>query len=324
MLFPLPLEVTEMLNISGLKLPMIGDHLVGGDVYFVDSGGDVANDENNGLHPTNSPCATYSGANAKCTANNGDFIVMLPGHAESITAAVTPVAGTTVIGIGNGNNRPTITVNADIDGLSITNANVKFHNIKLVPGTSSAIGTKLFHCGGGVGLATFHKCHFQITAAQKLYHIGAVKGAKGLPVTFEECLFENLSTVALPANATWNHTALNVHTGDVDVIGCRFIDMGAQKKNAWAQCAMVGSTGTGEDLCNVMFKDCVFNCRGIAVKARAAAVSARITIADCRGISTSSNTAMANIFQVTYANMIDTYAVGAVNKRATLVPAATE
>jgi len=313
-----------MLNVSGLKLPMIGEYLVGGDVYFVDSGGDVANDENDGLHPTNSPCATYSGANDKCTANNGDFIVMLAGHAESITTAVTPVAGTTVIGIGNGNNRPTITVNAAIDGLSVTNANVKFHNIKLVGGTSSAITTKLFHCGGGVGLATFHKCHFQIAAAEKQHHLGGVKGAKGLPVTFEECLFENISTVAIVEDTTVQKTALVIHTGDVNVIGCRFIDMGAQKKNLWDECIKVGSTGTGEDLCNVLIEKCTFNCRGVAVKARAAAVSARVTIDNCRGISTSSNTAMANVFQVTYANMIETFAIGAVNKTGTRVPSTTE
>jgi hypothetical protein len=304
---------------------MIGDKLVGGNVYFVDSGSGVANDENRGLHPTKNPCATLEGAYDKCTASNGDFVVLMPGHAETITATIAmDTAGVSIIGIGNGDNRPTITVNAGVNGLTVTAANQLMHNIKLVPGTSSTIATKLFAVTGGVGLMKFHKCHFQVAATEKMYHLGYVLGGIGVPVTFEDCLFENLSTVAIAANATWQHTCLLIRTGDVDVIGCRFIDMKADKKNLWEECMTVGSINTGAELSNVMIKDTVFTCRGVAVAARAAAVSARISIIRSQGISTSSNTAVANIFQVTYANVVDSYCLGAVNKRAALVPAATE
>lgn len=254
-------------------------------------------------------------------------MVLLPGHAETVTTSIAAdTAGVSVIGIGNGDNRPTITVNAGVNCILTTAPNQLFHNLKIVPGTSSTIATKHFAVSGGSSTngVTFSNCHFQIAATEKQYHLGYVLGAKGSIVTFKDCLFQNLSTVTLAANATINHTALLIRTGDVDVIGCRFIDMGAQKKNAWTQCVMAGSTGTGEDLCSVMFKDTVFTCRGVAIKGRAAAVSPRLSIIRCQGISTSSNTAVANIFQVTYANVVDSYCLGAVNKRAALVPSATE
>lgn len=314
-----------MLNISGLKLPMIGDMLVGGDVFFVDSGADKANDGNLGVHPTNSPCATIAGAYALCTADAGDFIVVMPGHAETLTAVVSlNKAGVTIIGVGNGDNRPTITVNAAVDGWMVCANDQEIHNLKFLPGSSSTIATRLLKIGGGYGKCLVNNCHFQIAAAEKMYHLVTVKGSVGLVNTFKDCLFENLSTVAIPSLGTLNQTAFLVHAGDVDVFGCRFIDMGAQKKNMWQQCVMAGSPLTGEDLGSVYLSDCIFTCRGVAVTARAAAVSARISIVRCLGISTSSNTAVANIFQPTYANIVESYAIGAVNVKAAVEPATTQ
>jgi len=110
-----------MLNISGLKLPMIGDMLVGGDVYFLDSGGANAANGNVGKHPVNDPVATLAGAFDRCTASNGDFIIPLPGHAETLTAEVAvDVAGATIIGVGNGDNKPAFTVNGAVNGFNFT------------------------------------------------------------------------------------------------------------------------------------------------------------------------------------------------------------
>jgi hypothetical protein len=92
--------------------------------------------------------------------------------------------------------------------------------------------------------------------------------------------------------------------------------MGAEKKNLWNECIKAGSLGAGEDLTTVMVKDCVFTCRGVAVKARAAAVSPTLTIIKSYAISTSANTAVDGLFQATYANIVDCRAIGAVNKRA--------
>ena len=121
-----------MLNISGIKLPMIGDKLVGGNVYFVDSGSGVANNNNDGLHPVNSPLATLAGAIAKCTNDNGDFIILLPGHSEATTAEITVnKSDVTIIGVGNGKNRPKITATftAAGDTIAIDDDDVTIDNI---------------------------------------------------------------------------------------------------------------------------------------------------------------------------------------------------
>lgn len=80
-----------------------------GNVYYVDSGAGV--DSGNGTDPT-APFATLDYAVGKCAANNGDVIVLMPGHAETITAdsgVDIDVAGITVLGLGYGASRPTFT-----------------------------------------------------------------------------------------------------------------------------------------------------------------------------------------------------------------------
>ena len=70
------------------------------------------------------------------TANNGDIVIVMPGHAETVDAAADldcDVAGVTYLGIGDGASQPTITFGttaaADID---IDAANVTFKNLHFV------------------------------------------------------------------------------------------------------------------------------------------------------------------------------------------------
>jgi L-asparaginase/Glu-tRNA(Gln) amidotransferase subunit D len=59
------------------------------------------------------PAATLDGAIGKTTANNGDLILVHPGHSETLSAAAAitcDVAGVTIVGLGTGNNRPTFTL----------------------------------------------------------------------------------------------------------------------------------------------------------------------------------------------------------------------
>lgn len=62
-----------------------------------------------------SPFATIDYAIGQCTVNNGDKILVMPTHAETVSGAAGidfDVAGVTVIGLGEGPNRPTITMSA--------------------------------------------------------------------------------------------------------------------------------------------------------------------------------------------------------------------
>lgn len=103
-----------------------------GNVFFVNSVNGSAT--GNALSPE-SALSTIDAAVALCTANNGDVIVVLPGHVETVTAAGgldLDVAGITILGIGSGTTQPKIdfttatTADVDIDAANITIENIQF------------------------------------------------------------------------------------------------------------------------------------------------------------------------------------------------------
>jgi len=78
-----------------------------GNTFYVDSG--VAGSD--GTSPSTA-LATLEAAINKCTADQGDLIIILPGHAESIASATAlnfDVGGIRIEGLGEGANRPTFT-----------------------------------------------------------------------------------------------------------------------------------------------------------------------------------------------------------------------
>ena len=102
-----------------------------GNLFYVDSNVAAAGD---GSSPTEA-VATIDAAVGLCTANNNDKIIVLPGHTETVSAAgglALDVAGITLIGLGHGSDRPTITfttvVGADmnVDAANITMVNFLF------------------------------------------------------------------------------------------------------------------------------------------------------------------------------------------------------
>ncbi len=79
------------------------------------------------------PFATIDYAIGKCTASRGDVIMVMPGHTETISAAggiACDVAGVSIVGLGKGSLRPTITLDTAITAsLTISAANVTLHNL---------------------------------------------------------------------------------------------------------------------------------------------------------------------------------------------------
>ena len=97
-------------------MPVLNSY--GGNIFWVDSGS--GSNTNDGTHVR--PYATLDFAVGKCTANNGDVIIVKAGHTETVTAAGgldLDVAGITIVGLGNGSDRPTVNfttaVGADMD-----------------------------------------------------------------------------------------------------------------------------------------------------------------------------------------------------------------
>lgn len=68
-----------------------------------------------------------------CTANGGDVIYVAPGHTETISSATAlslDVAGITIVGLGEGDNRPTITLDtATTATIPVSAANITVKNM---------------------------------------------------------------------------------------------------------------------------------------------------------------------------------------------------
>lgn len=79
------------------------------------------------------PLATIDAAIGKCTASRGDVIMVKAGHAETITAAggiACDVIGVSIVGLGTGNLRPTISFGtATTASILITAASTSITNI---------------------------------------------------------------------------------------------------------------------------------------------------------------------------------------------------
>jgi len=108
-----------------------------GNIWFVDSGAAAASDSAGFGQNPDAPFATIDYAIGLCTASNGDVIYVMPGHAETLTTAAdiaADVAGISIIGLGTGATRPTITFGSTDNAATWTVSadNVRIANVILV------------------------------------------------------------------------------------------------------------------------------------------------------------------------------------------------
>jgi len=114
-------------GVSSFGLPVLpgnGIPTTTGDVYFVHSS--TGSNGYDGKEPSR-PKATIDQAVNLCTASQGDVIIVMPGHAETISAAtslVLDVAGISIIGLGHGRNRPVLSFSATASRIPISAANI--------------------------------------------------------------------------------------------------------------------------------------------------------------------------------------------------------
>ena len=128
-------------GITSYGVPVLGSGGITttGNFFFVDSV--TGSNGNSGLDPDH-PLATIDTAVGKCTASKGDIILAMPGHNESITAAtsmVVDVAGVSIIGLGVGNNRPTLDFDNTAGSIEMDAANTRLSNVVLVASVSAVV-----------------------------------------------------------------------------------------------------------------------------------------------------------------------------------------
>lgn len=151
-------------KISGIPVP--ASPMTTGNVFFVDSGNVDGDDSPNSGKKPNVPFVTLDYAVSQCTANNGDVIYVMPGHAENLSAADAidlDVAGISVIGIGVGTDRPTFTYTNAAGEVVIGADNVLIENMVFNASVTAVL--KGIDIEDGVDYATIRNCKFGVDAA---------------------------------------------------------------------------------------------------------------------------------------------------------------
>ena len=132
-----------------------------GSVFWVDSNN--GSDGNKGTRER--PFATINYAVGKCTANKGDIIMVMPGHAETLTGQdiVVDVAGVSVIGMGRGEDQPQLSHNHTTAEVSIAASSVLWQNIRHTADvTGVVVGITVE--AGAIG-CQIRDCRFDVVAA---------------------------------------------------------------------------------------------------------------------------------------------------------------
>ena len=111
-----------------------------GEVFYVNNssvlspGGVTGSDGNDGSF--RKPFKTIDFAVGACTADRGDIIMVMPGHAETIADATTitlDVDGIAIVGMGTGSLRPTLTYGvANSANITFSGDNMSVYNILFV------------------------------------------------------------------------------------------------------------------------------------------------------------------------------------------------
>jgi hypothetical protein len=108
---------------------------------------------------------TLTSALAACVASRGDVILALPGYTESISAAAgvaIATVGVSIIGLGNGSLRPTITFDTATSAtMTITAANVTLDNLIFTQAFDAIVSPIVISAAG----VTIKNCYFMTANA---------------------------------------------------------------------------------------------------------------------------------------------------------------
>lgn len=172
-----------------------------GNIFFVDSGHAAAVDAAGAGRSPDKPLATLDYAIGLCTANNGDVIYVMPGHAENLTAADTvdcDVAGISIIGLGRGNLLPTFSATATAGSITVDAANVTIKNIRLVANITDG-ATKALTLTASADGCTLDgiQCRDTATTKEWLIHISVA-------TTVTDLVIRNCSLVGLAGGSMTN------------------------------------------------------------------------------------------------------------------------
>lgn len=198
-----------------------------GKTWYVDSA--VAGAD--GTSP-DTALATLDSAFAKCTANQGDVIVVMPNHAETITGAggiAHDVAGVSVIGLGVGNQRPRFLMDgATTVTYAISAADAYVENLVFAAGHADIVACFDVTAVG----ATIKRCEFVNNVVDENFKSAITcSGADNTAdmLTVEDCFFYTVDAATLGFILTtgdvnqmlvFNNVVISEGTGLATLITC--------------------------------------------------------------------------------------------------------
>ena len=190
-----------------------------GNVFFVSSLTGV-DGSGYGRSP-DSPLATIDYAVGLCTANNHDHIIVMPGHAETVSAANGldfDVAGITVIGLSSGSGRPTVTLGtATTATVRINAANVTVRNLLFV----SNIDSLAVLLNINADYASVEDCEFRSSSAKECVCFVSIATTKDF-ASIRRCVFLQPTDPAGTDGAAETGGIFLVDSEHVTIEECKF------------------------------------------------------------------------------------------------------
>lgn len=168
-----------------------GIHPTTGNFFFVDSN---AASGGNGYSPEGA-VTTLNAAVALCTANNGDVIIVMEGHAETLDSAADvdlSVAGIKVVGLGHGASRPTFTFTAAAATFAVGANSVWVENLLFVAAFTNGVvvGVDIDSSHTDV---TFKNCEWRASLSTQEFLKGVTIAENASRVTFDGCRFTEVT-----------------------------------------------------------------------------------------------------------------------------------
>lgn len=232
-----------------------------GQVFYVDVSG-----SNGGGRTPATAKTSLDAAIGLCTSNRGDFIYVMQGHAETIGAATAftlDIAGISIIGLGNGDNRPIFNMGNAGSTIVTTNAgdNILIENIKFL--ATAADVAICIDIVDGTDNVTIKNCMFDAsTDGTHEFNECILVGNACIGTTIDGCTFQMAAgnaTSAIGSDNDTDHTTIKncLITGDYTVACVEFSTVASTDMhildNIMINGDLVGDAGLHDQPCLEIF-----------------------------------------------------------------------
>jgi len=199
---------------------IVNETMTTGDIWWVHSG--TGTDAAGYGRNPDKPLATADYAVGLCTANQGDRIYLMPGHAEDLDSAGAldiDVAGVSVIGLGIGANRPTFTYTDSSATTLMGAASTYISNCRFVAGADNI--ARFVNCETGDN--HIDNCLFQGGASYQWLNAIKLTTTKD-NFTIKDCMFEQKTDPGGTNGATGTGGIFIVDSENIIIDNCIFYD----------------------------------------------------------------------------------------------------